>query len=159
MRYRITLEQENELKRFEEQGGSIDDLLAELEPASISQNEGNYHERPYNLIWESVLKLLVPLLKGNFEIPWQALCTLEHSWYTKPPNLAAFNAIGQSLKETQLMPCKFIRQNTVTKLIVNSAIWFEKGIGKEKIEFPGFEKVTDDLVVQLAEYNHYFCES
>ena len=38
-------------------------------------------------------------------------------------------------------------------------IWFEKNIPKKKIQFFNFQKPTDDLIAQLAEYDHYFCQS
>ena len=161
MNYQITPDQENELATFEKQGGSIYDLVAELGTMSVRQNDGEYHERLYSLIWNSVLKLLFPLLRGNFEIPWRALGTMEDSWDTKPPNLAAFHALEQSLNKTPFMPCRFIRsprQNIIAKLVVSSAIWFEKNIGKERIKHSRFEIATDDLVAQLAEYDHYFCQ-
>ena len=90
-----------------------------------------------------------------------ALHKLEYDWNTKPLNLPAFHSLENSLNTTQLIPCRFIqshRQSINSKLLVGSVIWFEKNLPQKKIQFFNFQKPTDDLIAQLAEYDHYFCQ-
>ena len=158
MNYQLTPAQEQQLQNWESEELEESDALifdeSQPKPTYQGKSANVFHERLYALIWEALLNKTLCLLRSNIansEIPWQDLEALESKWEAKPPKIPAFQALEQGLTGLEVP-----RQHIISVLLVGCSIWFHIILHTKDKSSCHFEKPTDSLVKQLAEYRQVF---